>query len=71
MIDQQTISVPEAGQILGIGRNQAYDAARRGEIPVLKFGRLLRVSIIQLNRLLEGEAPATDPETGDDSQNGK
>jgi hypothetical protein len=32
-------SVPEAGAMVGLSRNGSYDAARRGEIPVLEFGR--------------------------------
>lgn len=32
-------SIPEAGAMVGLSRNGAYDAARRGEIPVLEFGR--------------------------------
>jgi hypothetical protein len=31
-------SVPEAGAMVGLSRNGSYEAARRGEIPVLKFG---------------------------------
>jgi excisionase family DNA binding protein len=50
-----TMSVPEAGRVLGLGRNAAYDAARRGEIPVLRFGRKLRVPRVALERLLTGE----------------
>jgi len=49
-MDNQTITVPEAGRALGLTRHGAYAAAKRGEIPVLKFGRLLRVS----KRWLEG-----------------
>ena len=40
---KKTLSVPQAGEILGIGRNAAYVAAHRGEIPVIQIGRLLRV----------------------------
>jgi excisionase family DNA binding protein len=50
-----TMSVPQAGRLLGLGRNAAYDAARRGEIPVLRFGRKLRVSRAAFERLLVGE----------------
>jgi excisionase family DNA binding protein len=40
----KTLSVPAAGKLyLGIGRNLVYEAARRGEIPTIKIGRLLRV----------------------------
>jgi len=32
-------SIPEAGAMVGLSRNGAYDAANRGEIPTLNFGR--------------------------------
>lgn len=47
-----TITVPEAGQLLGIGRDAAYAAAHRGEIPTLKLGRRLVVPTHVLLRLL-------------------
>jgi excisionase family DNA binding protein len=34
----ETYLVPEFGRMLGIGRGQAYEAAKRGEIPVIKIG---------------------------------
>src|SRR5262245_15814549 len=49
-----TLSVPEAGRkYFGLSRNGAYMAAARGEIPVIKVGRLLRVPIRAMERLLE------------------
>ena len=33
-------SVPEAGAMVGLGRNASYEAAKRGEIPTLDFGAL-------------------------------
>ena len=51
-----TMSVPEAGRLLGLSRNTAYEAARRREIPVLQFGRKLRVPRVALERLLAGDA---------------
>lgn len=63
-----TITVPEAGQVLGIGRDAAYAAAERGEIPVLHLGRRLVVPVPRLLHLLgaltDSEAgPATGPAT--------
>jgi excisionase family DNA binding protein len=52
-MEPRTVSVPEAGKWLGIGRNAAYEAARRGEIPTIKIGRLLRVPVVALERKLE------------------
>ena len=51
----ETYSVPEAGQIVGLGKNASYAAARRGELPTLRFGRKLRVPRVALERLLTGE----------------
>ena len=48
-----TITVPEAGEILGIGEAASYRAARRGDIPVLKFGRRVVVPVPALRRLIE------------------
>lgn len=50
-----TISVPEAGRALGIGRDAAYAAAARGEIPTLRLGRTLRVPVPKLLELLRVE----------------
>lgn len=49
------MSVPEAGRKLGLGRNAAYEAAKRGEIPTIRIGRLVRVPIRAFERLLSGE----------------
>ena len=59
-LQPKTISVPEAGRVyLGLGRDSSYQAAKRGDIPVIKVGRLLRVPVIAMERKLErvGEAP--------------
>lgn len=50
MIDQfrgrLVLSVPEAGRLLyGLGRDAAYAAAERGEIPCHRVGRTLRVPV--------------------------
>ena len=50
-----TMSVPEAGRRLGIGRNSAYDAAARGQIPTIKIGRRILVPRVAFERMLNGE----------------
>jgi excisionase family DNA binding protein len=47
-----TYSVPEAGRRVDLGKNASYEAARRGELPVLRFGRKLRVPRVAFERLL-------------------
>jgi hypothetical protein len=57
--EQLTISVPEAGRkYFGLSRNASYDAAARGEIPTVKIGRLLRVPVRAMERILDGAKPA-------------
>jgi hypothetical protein len=54
-----TMSVPDAGKrYFGLSRNAAYDAAARGDIPVIRIGRLLRVPVRALEKMLDraGEA---------------
>jgi excisionase family DNA binding protein len=48
----RTLSITEAARILGIGRNLAYEAAARGEIPTVKIGRRIVVPAAALDRLL-------------------
>jgi hypothetical protein len=49
-----TMSVPDAGKLyFGLSRNAAYDAAARGDIPVIRIGRLLRVPVRALERMLD------------------
>jgi excisionase family DNA binding protein len=50
----RTITVPKAGKTLGIGKNQAYAAARRGEIPTIKIGKRILVPLAALERMLQG-----------------
>lgn len=52
----RTISVEEAGKQLGVSRNSAYEAARRGEIPTIRIGKLLRVPTAVFEALLEPKA---------------
>jgi hypothetical protein len=40
--------------MLGLTRNAGYDAAKRGEIPTLRFGKLLRVPKLAFHKLLDG-----------------
>ena len=47
-----TISVPQAGELLGISRWAAYQAASVGELPTLHFGRRLLVPTARLLQLL-------------------
>jgi len=57
--DRETLSVPEAARKLGIGRNSAYDAARRGDIPTVRIGGRILIPKKALERLLDAESGGT------------
>ena len=47
----KTMSVPEAGKVYyDLSRNGSYEAARRGDIPTIQVGRLLRVPVAVMER---------------------
>ncbi|HEY8335295.1 MAG TPA: helix-turn-helix domain-containing protein [Tardiphaga sp.] len=41
--ESRVYDLPQVARMLGMSRNSAYAAAGRGEIPVIKIGKLLRV----------------------------
>jgi excisionase family DNA binding protein len=59
-----TLSVEQAGELVGVGRNAAYRAAHRGDRPWFRVGRKLRAPTAQLLRLLsvQGSASHQTPE---------
>jgi hypothetical protein len=53
-MEPKTLTVPDAGRrYFDLGRNASYEAARRGDIPTIRIGRLLRVPVVALERKLE------------------
>ena len=49
-----TVTIDEAAKRLGIGRNQAYEAARSGQIPVIRIGKRILVPVHALEQLIKG-----------------
>ena len=50
----KTISVPEAGRrYFGLSRGSSYAAAAAGAIPTIRVGRLLKVPVTAMERMLE------------------
>jgi hypothetical protein len=45
--------VPEAGAMLGLTRNGSYEAAKRGDIPTIRIGGLIKVPKVAFHRMLE------------------
>ncbi|MEV8095266.1 helix-turn-helix domain-containing protein [Kitasatospora sp. NPDC085879] len=55
---QLTMTVPEAGRLLGLQKAASYNAARRGDIPTISVGRRLLVPTAKLRALLGIDAVA-------------
>lgn len=51
-IDPKTYKVAEAAKLLGIGRNGAYEAIARGDLPAIRLGKRLVVAKATLDRML-------------------
>jgi excisionase family DNA binding protein len=50
--EPRTVSVEEAGRLLGVSRMAAYQAVWRGQIPSIRIGRRLLVPVAKLNAML-------------------
>lgn len=47
-----TLNIEDAAKLLGISKNSAYEAAKRGELPVIRIGARLLVSKAGLEKML-------------------
>lgn len=61
-VERLVYSVEEAGEILGIGRSKAYEAANCGEIPTIRIGRRILIPKAALDQML-AEAGSGKPES--------
>jgi Helix-turn-helix domain len=58
---EKTLSVPEAGRrYFGLSKNGSYVAAERGDLPTIRIGRLLRVPVRALERMLDSASTKTE-----------
>jgi excisionase family DNA binding protein len=51
-VPRQTYRIEEVAKMFGVGRNAAYEAAGRGEIPVIRLGKRLVAPRAAINRML-------------------
>ena len=58
-IERLVYTVPEAGRLLGLSRNGSYEAAKRGDIPTIRIGRLLLVPKAPFHRMVALTATGT------------
>jgi excisionase family DNA binding protein len=52
VIERKTLTVEEAARALGISRNGAYNAARRGDLPAIRIGKRFVVPKSAIEKLL-------------------
>lgn len=60
-MEKKTLSIPEAGEALGICRSAAYEAARTGQLPTIRIGKRILVPVVALERMLRECADRSDP----------
>ena len=60
-IEPLTYTIDEVARALGVNRNSAYQAARVGELPVIKIGRRMLVPKAAFERMLEGASEKSTP----------
>jgi excisionase family DNA binding protein len=51
-LSRLTYSIPEVAELLDIGRNAAYDAAKSGDIPTIRIGKTIRAPKALIDRML-------------------
>ena len=58
-------TVPEAAQLLGFSRNFGYELARKGQLPIVRFGHRMLVPKAAFHKML-GESLKNEDEKGND-----
>jgi excisionase family DNA binding protein len=54
--ERLTLSVAEAASLLGVGRNHLYSLINEGQIPHVRFGRLIKIPREALEDWLKNES---------------
>jgi excisionase family DNA binding protein len=58
-LERLTVTVEEAGEMLGISRGLAYELVRRGELPHVRLGRRIVVPMRSLLAMVNGDDEIT------------
>jgi excisionase family DNA binding protein len=61
-VERLTISVEQAGVMLGVSRVLAYQMANNGQLPVIRCGRRLLVSRRALEAMLDAPPAPSKPQ---------
>lgn len=61
--DELLLTVPETARLLRISRNLAYELVARGELPAIRFGRVIRIPRHALDDWVGASASEAVPRT--------
>ncbi len=50
------LTIPEAAELLGIGKTLAWSLVQQGELPSVRLGRLVRIPRVELEAWVVGQA---------------
>jgi excisionase family DNA binding protein len=56
-MERETLTVREVARLLGVGKNCAYDAIRRGQVPSVRIGKRIVIPRSAFQRMLDEAAP--------------
>ena len=59
--ERLTLTVEQAGELLGISRALAYEMARTGRLPTLRFGKRIVVPKKAIENMLESSLANSNP----------
>ena len=62
MTEKLTLSVEEAGKLLGVSRQIAYQLSRRSDFPTLHIGRRVLVPRKQLEAWMDRNVTGAEPD---------
>jgi len=60
-MDKLLLRPPEVAEVLGIGRSKVYELLAQGALPLVRVGRSIRVSAVELRRWVEDETRKGQP----------
>ncbi len=57
-MEKLLLKVPEAAELVGLGRSKLYELMQAGEIPVIRIGRGVRIPVNGLREWVARQAEA-------------
>jgi len=61
-VERKTITIEQAGVMLGVSRALAYQMANKGQLPVIRCGHRLLVPLKAFELMLEVKPETTKPQ---------